>query len=1587
MIIKRLLVIALLVAINFKPKAQVNLQTGGATFSLPIFSWQDEKSRLSSIVALSYNSGNGLKVSDIPSNVGQNWDLVFGGVITRLQVGEPDDQVAKEGNEWDITKYPPGRLYANKAPENGCPVALTKYPIYGWQNQIYAQHNIVAEDKQLDYFSFQFNGKAGMFVVDPSNLGNCKLIGDTKVKISFQTDDNLVYQGIRTKITSFTIKDIDGLIYKFTRHGITKILKSEYCDPSATNIYKQPTFKSGFLYDQAGFESSEIMNPYVINSWYLTEIEDALTHRKVYFNYGTSNRNINNIAGVDIIYNKEKDYAIRFHKRSITQTPYITGVTFPDGHTVNFNYGAAREDLKGDYVLSSVDVSYQGRYLSKHEFNTSYFILNRYGTPVTDYQKKAARLCLRSVRKIGVDLKEDTPPYLFDYYTGSSAGDDFVPPPFFYGKDVWGFYNGNNSKGYWNEQIPLDKSITDLSLSHLQGLCFLRTGTTDVQLTSKTGYAKNGLLRQIVYPTGGTLTYNYDQNIAFLNGAYREVGGVHVSQTSATDGGNNNGCANPLTTSYSYINGDGNSSLWGLEMPVNVTSSMTHYQPEYKYYKWTWSCAPFGCCDWKYKYPGIISQTQSIDVQGANKVMETVMGVMTVITTIKDIVTLILTPSPGFWVVANVVIDVISGIVMIAITCIGQQERDRYYTNYYNSDLNAVASLPTQFKRVEVTESSGGTGKTIQEFTSSDDYPIWEPLNPAFSAKQRFAPWAYGLPKRTIVKANNGNIVREVINEYSFQDSTCNYSSRMETGDIPGTEGGDAVPCVPKAKRKLNTTSVKCLVQKSSSQRNIDWADPNHYNVPSAYQTSSNDEMKVDLYDIYTGRVELKSVAERVYKPDGTGQFNETVTQYKYNEWNNYDIKQTIVQESNGDKLYKDIKYNSDFLVPPLSTLFNNNITSLPVSTSTSISKNGTQPLTFLSESVSEYSVLVNGDIKPSRILEQRFSQPVDASSITLYQGPGSSVSQYKETQTFAYDNAGNVIGLKDEGGRQILNIYDYNEKYVSASVINADALTDKAAYTSFETNTYGGWNVYGTVTFNSSQFVTGARALSMSSTTLQTTLSSSKAYTLSFWATSNSSLSIGGGATLTKSSPTINGFTYYEYNVPQGNSSIYIYGNGPIIDEVRIYPASARMRTVSYDPLIGKTSECDENNRITYYEYDNLGRLKFIKDENKNTVKMYEYNNISQEKQNGCPGIYYNKLISEIFTKNNCSQGYIGSNVIYTIPANTFSSALSQEDADALAQASILSNGQNYANANGTCIRIYYNSAQSQNFTKQNCPVGYLGSTVTYTVPANRYSSLVSQAAADQLATDDIAANGQYYANTSPTATCTVDTNPWWESLENAPSYCQAVNGVNHLFVLQTDVNPHSSTQGNTRWWDTGPNDLCPAGTYYSNEQSQAFIRNNCPAGYTGSSVTYTVPPGAYSSTVSLAAANQLALNDIAANGQNYANANGTCTQQVSQCVVTFGNSYTGTGYYYGFTFKFTNRTTGQIYYGSSSSLNNNSTITIPQGAYDITIQQNGGMSNTSYGYSIYSSPYISGRGTGYNIYSYTNVTLGSTLYTSIYN
>lgn len=71
--------------------------------------------------------------------------------------------------------------------------------------------------------------------------------------------------------------------------------------------------------------------------------------------------------------------------------------------------------------------------------------------------------------------------------------------------------------------------------------------------------------------------------------------------------------------------------------------------------------------------------------------------------------------------------------------------------------------------------------------------------------------------------------------------------------------------------------------------------------------------------------------------------------------------------------------------------------------------------------------------------------------------------------------------------------------------------------------------------------------------------------------------------------------------------TSVTITGSG-LIDELRLHPENANMVSYTYEPMVGVTSTNDANNTITYTEYDNLNRVKLIRDKDKNILKRYDY-------------------------------------------------------------------------------------------------------------------------------------------------------------------------------------------------------------------------------------------------------------------------------------------------------------------------------------------------------------------------------------------
>jgi hypothetical protein len=211
--------------------------------------------------------------------------------------------------------------------------------------------------------------------------------------------------------------------------------------------------------------------------------------------------------------------------------------------------------------------------------------------------------------------------------------------------------------------------------------------------------------------------------------------------------------------------------------------------------------------------------------------------------------------------------------------------------------------------------------------------------------------------------------------------------------------------------------------------------------------------------------------------------------------------------------------------------------------------------------------------------------------------------SRYVDESFYTFNN-GNPVQVTPHDGIANSYIWDYLNKEPIAKVSNAPI--SQIAYTSFEADGKGNWTFTGTPATDATS-PTGGKCYSLASGSISKSgLTSGTKYILSLWKRTGASVTITGGTNTSVTGKTINNWTYIEYTVT-GATSITMSGSG-YIDELRLYPSNAQMVTYTYTPLLGMTSTCDVDNKITYYFYDGFGRLKWIKDQDGNIIKTIQY-------------------------------------------------------------------------------------------------------------------------------------------------------------------------------------------------------------------------------------------------------------------------------------------------------------------------------------------------------------------------------------------
>lgn len=215
--------------------------------------------------------------------------------------------------------------------------------------------------------------------------------------------------------------------------------------------------------------------------------------------------------------------------------------------------------------------------------------------------------------------------------------------------------------------------------------------------------------------------------------------------------------------------------------------------------------------------------------------------------------------------------------------------------------------------------------------------------------------------------------------------------------------------------------------------------------------------------------------------------------------------------------------------------------------------------------------------------------------------------NRYELRKTFQqFDLKGNTQQFSETNGPNTALIWGYNSYYPIAEVTNA--VFSDIAYTSFESDDTGNWT-YTNASRQNSQTPIGKFSYSLSGGAItKNGLTATKSYVLAYWLKDGASPVISGGTIGTESiKRSYMGWKYIERKISSA-SSVTISGTGSI-DDIRLHPLDALMKTYTYEPLIGITSVTDEIGKTSYYEYDSFQRLKQIKDQDGNVQKKVEYN------------------------------------------------------------------------------------------------------------------------------------------------------------------------------------------------------------------------------------------------------------------------------------------------------------------------------------------------------------------------------------------
>jgi YD repeat-containing protein len=1152
----------------------VSYFNGTNNVSIPIYEIVSGDIKLP--ISLSCNTG-GTKTAEEASWVGFQWNLNVGGSISR-QIQGDDDWWGGNNYFGKIFQNANANMY-DTVSGNVYTVGCSQYNENGLITNLYNTLSGGTPDGEPDLFVYNFGGQySGKFFV----------AGDSTY--------NLTRQNIRFTVTPDSIVAItpDGFRYSFAEYewswtatGVSMPSQSNHTAFYLTRIesptgkkvvLKYKTFKELYLANQSSW-SSQFIN---INSAFLSsdnvcvlQLPSLVEHTSAEYYYHNQPGTAEYTFGRSTVQNISATF---------TRLLYLDRIEFDNGYA-EFEK-SPRSDLYG-LKLDRIKVYRKDGSLFKNvHFSYDYFIgysaVDLYSWEVKykagyvaeypeDYRKKRLKL---------LSLATDEAPYSFEYYEGTNYQ---LPYKTSFCSDYWGFFNG----GHYNTTLVPDFRRY-LALADVPGIFSSWVGANREPDTVK---VKSGMLRKITYPTKGSEEYYYEGNqYTNLEGNVAQV--IERRDIHLTDIGPGNQQASFTLTSpsYAYITGDlfcdcGGNSCDCQGSPAEIN--------------WDCGCGISNPCYGNPVNTLYVIVEKQVSGGGYSQYQDLLWDLS------KSEIRSCSQNSGGFFSRNGVSLE--AGTYRITAN---------YPDNKTGSYGSKMAHISFSYDEVTggVNSASAGPGVRIKKITKYDPetgqslsrkylytggklmrfpqfYEVnrrWKEgvVNFPMNASVWYAGlvWNYFLYASTITPYSfsaNGNLmgyetVTEVFSDgqigkiaYDFHITPDKFNN-IPLSLIPGT------PSAPDLKNgflKKTTFYDKNNVPLKEIKNTPVIISPKSYwcfkfengldkNSPFD-PTKFCDNTNLNLYPLQLGKLTTKQSVETELL---NGESFTTVRKYEYNGIGL--LKKETTTNSDGRQTTTEMKYPMDYTATSgwLFDLKQKNVIESPIERMTKLNGN------TIGGSFVKYKT-ANNRTTPNEV----YSIEAETPSVVPSTAPSGAIpSAFKLNGTIEYDANGNISYTRATDNVVTSYLRGYNNLLPIAVVQNA--LPEQIFHTSFEEAT----------TNTSATARTGAKGYSAAFTVPLP--SAGGTYRLTYWrkvgtadwelveTTMTANMIIGGGA-------------------------------NTIIDEVRVFPATATMVTYTHDPLVGATSITDLNNIVTYYEYDALGRLITIRNDKRKIVKTYAYN------------------------------------------------------------------------------------------------------------------------------------------------------------------------------------------------------------------------------------------------------------------------------------------------------------------------------------------------------------------------------------------